>query len=211
VYKRFFKRFLDFIVALLGFIVLSPIFIIVFIGLSVANKGKPFFFQLRPGKDQKLFKIIKFKTMTDDKDEHGNLLPDERRLTGIGKFARTTSLDEVPQLFNVIKGDMSLIGPRPLLPKYLELYNSAEMKRQSVRPGITGLTAVRGRNNISWHTKMQLDITYVENLSFSLDIEILMLTVKKVVLREGVAKEGFATTDSFESYCLQNPDRSYDY
>ena len=196
-YSSFFKRFIDFFSALIGFILLSPLFIVIMIGLFFANQGKPFFFQLRPGKDEKLFKIIKFKTMNDKKDATGNLLSDSERLTAIGSFVRKTSLDEIPQLLNVIKGDMSLIGPRPLLPQYLPLYNQFQKRRHQVRPGITGWAQVNGRNAISWDQKFAYDVWYVENISFSLDIKILFLTAKKVVVREGISQEGAATMEAF--------------
>ena len=197
-YKLFFKRLLDFFASLIGFILLSPLFIIIMVGLFFANQGKPFFFQLRPGKDEKLFKIIKFKTMNDKKDANGNLLSDSERLTAIGSFVRKTSLDEIPQLLNVIKGDMSLVGPRPLLPQYLPLYNHFQKRRHQVRPGITGWAQVNGRNAISWDQKFAYDVWYVEQLSFLLDIKILFLTAKKVVMREGIAQEGAATMEAFK-------------
>ena len=197
-YKLFFKRFLDFFVALTGLVLLSPIFIVVTIGLFFANQGKPFFFQFRPGKNEKLFKIIKFKTMNERKDADGNLLSDAERLTKIGSFVRKTSLDEIPQLLNVIKGDMSLIGPRPLLPQYLPLYNDFQKKRHHVRPGITGWAQVNGRNAISWDQKFTFDVWYVENLTFLLDIKILFLTVKKVIVREGISQEGEVTMQAFK-------------
>ena len=197
-YKLFFKRLLDFFASLIGFILLSPLFIIIMVGLFFANQGKPFFFQLRPGKDEKLFKIIKFKTMNDKKDANGNLLSDSERLTAIGSFVRKTSLDEIPQLLNVIKGDMSLVGPRPLLPQYLPLYNHFQKRRHQVRPGITGWAQVNGRNAISWDQKFAYDVWYVENISFSLDIKILFLTAKKVVVREGISQEGAATMEAFK-------------
>ncbi|CEN39375.1 Uncharacterized sugar transferase EpsL [Capnocytophaga canimorsus] len=181
-YRFFIKPLLDFILALIGFLLLSPVFIIVTIGLFFANQGKPFFFQLRPGKDGEIFKIIKFKTMNDKKDEHGNLLPDACRLTKIGNFVRETSLDEIPQLLNVIKGDMSLIGPRPLLPSYLALYNDFQRRRNEVKPGITGWAQVNGRNSISWEKKFEYDVWYVDHISFILDFKILFLTIKKKCL-----------------------------
>ena len=184
-YKNFIKPAIDFVLALVGFLFLSPVFVLVTIGLFFANDGKPFFFQLRPGKDGKIFKIIKFKTMTDKKDENGNLLPDADRLTKIGSFVRKTSLDEIPQLLNVIKGDMSLVGPRPLLPKYLELYNDFQRRRNEVKPGITGWAQVNGRNSISWEKKFEYDVWYVDNVSFLLDIKILIMTVLKVEKSEG--------------------------
>ena len=196
-YKNFFKRLFDLSAAVVGFLLISPIFLIVMIGLYLANKGKSFFFQLRPGKDERLFQIIKFKTMTDGKDATGNLLPDAERLTALGSFVRKTSLDEIPQLLNVIKGDMSLIGPRPLLPQYLPLYNAVQKKRHEVRPGITGWAQVNGRNAISWEQKFEYDVWYTQNLSFLLDIKILFLTVKKVVVKEGIAAEGQATMSAF--------------
>jgi lipopolysaccharide/colanic/teichoic acid biosynthesis glycosyltransferase len=171
---------------------------LVTIGLYIANQGKPFFFQARPGLNEKIFKIIKFKTMNDKKDTEGNLLPDAERLTPIGAFVRKTSLDEIPQLINVLKGDMSLIGPRPLLPEYLSLYSEMQRKRHLVRPGITGWAQVNGRNAISWEKKFELDVWYVKNLSFLLDIKILFLTLKKVVVREGISQTGQATMEMFK-------------
>lgn len=197
-YKTFIKSFLDFILALIGFLLLSPVFIIVTIGLFFANQGKPFFFQLRPGKDGKIFKIIKFKTMNDKKDEHGNLLPDADRLTKVGSFVRKTSLDEIPQLLNVIKGDMSLIGPRPLLPSYLTLYNDFQRRRNEVKPGITGWAQVNGRNSISWEKKFEYDVWYVDHISFALDFKILWLTVLKVLKSEGINEQGQATSEEFK-------------
>ena len=197
-YKNFIKPAIDFVLALVGFLFLSPVFVLVTIGLFFANDGKPFFFQLRPGKDGKIFKIIKFKTMTDKKDENGNFLPDADRLTKIGSFVRKTSLDEIPQLLNVIKGDMSLVGPRPLLPKYLELYNDFQRRRNEVKPGITGWAQVNGRNSISWEKKFEYDVWYVDNVSFLLDVKILILTVLKVVKSEGINEQGQATSNEFK-------------
>lgn len=197
-YKNFFKPILDFVMALIGFLLLSPVFVIVMVGLFFANDGKPFFFQLRPGKDGKIFKIIKFKTMNDRKDTEGNLLPDADRLTKIGSFVRKTSLDEIPQLLNVIKGDMSLIGPRPLLPHYLELYNDFQRRRNEVKPGITGWAQVNGRNSISWEKKFEYDVWYVDNVSFLLDIKIIFLTILKVVKSEGINEQGQATSEEFK-------------
>lgn len=197
-YKRFIKAIFDFIVALVAFLLLGPLFLVVTIGLYFANEGKPFFFQLRPGKDGKIFKIIKFKTMNDKKDENGNLLPDADRLTKIGSFVRKTSLDEIPQLINVIKGDMSLIGPRPLLPSYLELYNDFQRRRMEVKPGITGWAQVNGRNSISWEKKFEYDVWYVDNISFLLDIKIIFLTILKVVKSEGINEQGQATSEEFK-------------
>ena len=197
-YKNFIKPAIDFVLALVGFLFLSPVFVLVTIGLFFANNGKPFFFQLRPGKDGKIFKIVKFKTMTDKKDENGNLLPDADRLTKIGSFVRKTSLDEIPQLLNVIKGDMALVGPRPLLPKYLELYNDFQRRRNEVKPGITGWAQVNGRNSISWEKKFEYDVWYVDNVSFLLDIKILIMTVLKVVKSEGINEQGQATSEEFK-------------
>ena len=197
-YKNYIKRLFDFIVALIGLICLSPIFIIVTIGLYFANDGKPFFFQKRPGLKEKIFKIIKFKTMNDKKDSNGNLLTDAERLTPIGAFVRKTSLDEIPQLLNVIKGDMSLIGPRPLLPQYLPLYSEKQKRRHEVRPGITGWAQVNGRNAISWEKKFEYDVWYVDHISFTLDFKILLLSVKKVFISEGISQEGHVTSEEFK-------------
>ena len=197
-YKNFIKPAIDFVLALVGFLFLSPVFVLVAIGLFFANDGKPFFFQLRPGKNGKIFKIIKFKTMTDKKDENGNLLPDADRLTKIGSFVRKTSLDEIPQLLNVIKGDMALVGPRPLLPQYLELYNDFQRRRNEVKPGITGWAQVNGRNSISWEKKFEYDVWYVDNVSFLLDVKILIMTVLKVVKSEGINEQGQATSEEFK-------------
>ena len=179
-YKNHIKRLIDFLAAFFGLLLLSPIFLIVMIGLFFANQGKPFFFQLRPGKGEKIFKIIKFKTMNDKKDKSGNLLPDAERLTPIGAFVRKTSLDEIPQLINVLKGDMSLIGPRPLLPEYLPLYNETQKRRHEVRPGITGWAQVNGRNAISWKQKFEYDVWYVDHLSLATDLKVFFTTFKKV-------------------------------
>lgn len=197
-YKNFLKRLFDFIAALCGLLLLSPVFLIVTVGLYFANQGKPFFFQERPGLNTRIFKIIKFKSMNDKKDAQGNLLPDADRLTKIGSFVRKTSLDEIPQLINVLKGDMSLIGPRPLLIQYLPLYNERQRRRHDVKPGITGWAQVNGRNAISWEQKFALDVWYVENISFTLDIRILFMTIKKVFVREGIAQEGEATMEVFK-------------
>jgi lipopolysaccharide/colanic/teichoic acid biosynthesis glycosyltransferase len=185
-YKDFFKRFLDFFISLGLLIIALPLLVVLYILLFFQNKGNPFFFQERPGKKAKPFQIIKFKTMTDEKDVHGNLLPDNQRITKLGAFVRKTSLDEVPQLVNVLLGDMSLVGPRPLLFKYIPLYSSEQMRRHQVRPGITGWAQVNGRNSISWTKKFELDVYYVHHISFVLDIKILWLTFLKVIKREGV-------------------------
>jgi lipopolysaccharide/colanic/teichoic acid biosynthesis glycosyltransferase len=197
-YKTYIKRFLDFIIALIGLVLIFPLFILVIIGLFFANQGKPFFLQLRPGKNERIFKIIKFKTMNDKKDSEGNLLSDEYRLTKIGSFVRKTSLDELPQLLNVLKGDMSLIGPRPLLPEYLPLYNESQRRRHEVKPGITGWAQVNGRNAISWEQKFEYDVWYVNQVSFLLDIKILFLTIKKVFISEGISQQGEATMSYFK-------------
>lgn len=186
-YKLFFKPLIDYVSALIAIIIFSPIFIIVTILLYFANNGKPFFFQVRPGKNEKFFSIIKFKTMNDKVDENGKLLPDSYRLTKIGMLVRKTSIDELPQLLNILKGDMSLIGPRPLLPQYLPFYKENEKKRHTVKPGITGLAQVSGRNNINWDTKLRFDADYVENLSFKMDFNILLKTIYKVIASKDVA------------------------
>lgn len=185
-YKTLFKPFLDFLAALIGLLLLSPIFLVVTLALLFANNGKPFFFQKRPGKNERIFNIIKFKTMNDKKDAQGNLLPDAERLTTVGKWVRKTSLDELPQLINVLKGDMSFIGPRPLLVKYLPYYTKKERLRHTVRPGITGLAQVNGRNTLAWNDRLMMDVQYVENLSAALDLKVFFKTLKKVLLRENV-------------------------
>lgn len=197
-YKVFVKSIFDFFVAFVGLILLSPIFIIVTIGLFFANQGRPFFFQTRPGKNESYFCIVKFKTMNDKKDADSNLLPDAKRLTKIGSFVRKTSLDEIPQLINVLKGDMSLIGPRPLLPEYLPLYNESQRRRHVVKPGITGWAQVNGRNEISWQQKFEFDVWYVDNVSFVLDCKILFLTIKKVFKREGITAENSVSAEVFK-------------
>lgn len=197
-YRSFLKHIIDFFLALIVLIITSPLILCIILLLSFANKGKPFFIQKRPGKNGKIFNIIKFKTMTDEKDVHGNLLPDDVRLTGIGKFVRKTSLDELPQLINVLKGDMSIIGPRPLLPSYLDLYNEFQRKRNDVKPGITGWAQVNGRNAISWPVKFEHDVWYVENLSFLLDLKILLLTIIKVFRSEGITQDGHVSSEEFK-------------
>lgn len=196
-YTNFFKRFFDFILALMGLICLSPILLFTTIALYFANQGKPFFFQERPGKNERIFKIIKFKTMNDRTGTDGNLLPDAERLTAVGSFIRKSSIDEIPQLINVLKGDMSLIGPRPLRIYYLPLYNETQKQRHKVRPGITGWAQVNGRNAISWTKKFEYDVYYVNNVSFLLDLKILFLTIKKIFLREGISQEGHVTVERF--------------
>ncbi len=197
-YRSYLKRILDIIVSFVALLVLSPVFLLVMTGLYIANHGKPFFFQKRPGKDEKIFSIIKFKTMNDKRDAGGVLLPDSERLTAIGIFVRKTSLDELPQLVNVLKGDMSVIGPRPLLPEYLELYSQDQKRRHEVRPGITGWAQVNGRNAISWSKKFELDVWYVDHLSLTLDMKIFFRTIRKVFVREGIYADGQATTEAFK-------------
>lgn len=197
-YKSIFKPLIDFTAALVLLLFLSPTFLFVIVGLFFANQGKPFFFQLRPGKDGVIFKIIKFKTMNDKKGPNGNLLSDGERLTPIGSFVRKTSFDEIPQLINVLKGEMSLIGPRPLLVHYLDLYSDFQNRRHDVRPGITGWAQVNGRNAISWDKKFEYDVWYVDHLSFILDVKILFKTIKKVFIREGISQNGHVTMDAFK-------------
>jgi len=197
IYKKYLKRLFDFIFAFVGLVILSPLFIIITVGLYFANSGKPFFFQHRPGKNEKIFKIVKFKTMNDKKDVDGNLLSDAERLTPIGAFVRKTSLDEIPQLLNVLKGDMALIGPRPLLPQYLSLYNKKQKRRHEARPGITGWAQINGRNAISWTKKFELDVWYVDNLSFKTDLKVFLITFKKIFKSEGISQEGQVTTEAF--------------
>lgn len=219
-YKHFFKRFLDFWISLIVLIIISPILLLVTIWLHFANKGNnnvndnlnlnerkgwlkrwldlAIFLQERPGKDGKIFKVIKFKTMTDEKDAEGNLLPDEVRLTKVGRFVRSTSIDELPQLINVLKGDMSLIGPRPLLVQYLPLYSKEQMRRHEVRPGISGWAQCHGRNQISWTEKFKLDVWYVDHLSFMTDLQVIMITIKKVLFREDINSDNDATMEDFD-------------
>ncbi|TDY12395.1 lipopolysaccharide/colanic/teichoic acid biosynthesis glycosyltransferase [Meridianimaribacter flavus] len=190
IYQHFFKPLLDKLSAILGLIVIFPIFILTTLLLAIANKGKPFFIQERGGKNKTVFKIIKFKTMNDKKDANGNLLPDKQRLTKIGNFVRNTSLDEIPQLINIIKGDMSLIGPRPMLAEYLSIYNDHQIQRLNVKPGITGWAQINGRNNLTFNKKFDLDIWYINNLSFKLDIKILFLTLIKIFSTLDVNQDG---------------------
>lgn len=185
-YRRVIKPTLDTVISFLLIIIFSPLLIVVIVLLTIQNKGTPFFTQIRPGKNQKAFEIIKFKTMTDEKDREGNLLPDVRRITKLGRIIRNLSIDEFPQLFNVLKGDMSLVGPRPLLFKYIPLYSKEQLRRHEVKPGITGWAQVNGRNSISWTQKFELDMEYVQKHSFNFDFKIFLLTVKKVIKREGV-------------------------
>ena len=197
-YKHFFKRFIDFWISLIVLIIISPILLVVTIWLHFANKGAgAFFFQERPGKDGMIFKVIKYKTMTDERDADGNLLPDEVRLTKVGKFVRSTSIDELPQLINVLKGDMALIGPRPLLVQYLPLYSPEQARRHEVRPGISGWAQCHGRNAISWTEKFKLDVWYVDHVSLMTDLKVIWITIRKVLKRDGISQEGNATMEAF--------------
>ena len=200
-YEHSLKRWIDFFLVLCALLLIWPILLLIIIFPHFANKGAGVFFtQDRTGKDARIFKAIKFKTMTDERDAEGNLLPDEARLTKVGRIVRSLSIDELPQLFNVLKGDMALIGPRPLLPKYLPLYSKEQFRRHEVRPGITGWAQVNGRNNISWQRKFELDVWYVDHLSFALDARIFFLTIRKVFMREDIAKDGMATTEPFNGH-----------
>ena len=199
-YKNFFKRFFDYWISLIAIICISPILIVVTIWLHFANKGAgAFFTQERPGKEGKIFKVIKFKTMTDERDAEGNLLPDADRLTKVGKFVRSTSIDELPQLINVLKGDMALIGPRPLLVQYLSLYSKEQARRHEVRPGISGWAQCHGRNAISWTEKFKLDVWYVDHVSLMTDLKVIFITIKKVLFKEDINQVGgeWATMDPF--------------
>ena len=197
-YKNFFKRFLDFWISLIVLIIISPILLVITIWLHFANKGAgAFFFQERPGKDAKIFKVIKFKTMTDERDAEGNLLPDEKRLTKVGKFVRSTSIDELPQLINVLKGDMALIGPRPLLVQYLPLYAPEQARRHEVRPGISGWAQCHGRNAISWDEKFKLDVWYVDHCTLWTDIKVIFITIKNVLMRKDINSSTSATMEVF--------------
>ena len=198
-YKDHIKRILGFSISLLALICLSPLLLVVTVWLHFANKGSgAFFLQERPGKDAKIFKIIKFKTMTDERDADGNLLPDAQRLTRIGRFVRSASIDELPQLFNVLKGEMALIGPRPLLVEYLPLYSTEQARRHEVRPGITGWAQCHGRNALSWGEKFKLDVWYVDHCSFITDLKVILYTIKKVILRDGISHAGQATMEAFK-------------
>lgn len=207
-YRKFFKRLLDILISLTGMIVLSPVLLILWI-LVRMKLGKPALFtQQRPGKDGKIFKLYKFRSMTDEKDEEGNLLPDEVRLTSFGKKLRSTSLDELPELFNILKGDMSIIGPRPLLIKYLPLYNETQKHRHDVRPGLTGLAQINGRNAITWEKKFEYDVEYVNKLSFGLDLNIFFSTIRAVLKREGISSENDATMEAFTGTPVENGDEN---
>lgn len=197
-YKHFFKRVIDFTIALIVLLIIWPILLVIYIWLTIANKGAgAFFFQERPGLHGKIFNVIKFKTMTDERDTEGNLLPDAERLTKVGKFVRSTSIDELPQLINVLKGDMALIGPRPLLVQYLPLYSKEQARRHDVRPGISGWAQCHGRNAISWTEKFKLDVWYVDHCSLQTDLKVIFITIKKVLVRDGISAEGQATMEAF--------------
>jgi undecaprenyl phosphate N,N'-diacetylbacillosamine 1-phosphate transferase len=200
-YKNFFKRFFDFWISLIAIICISPLLLVVAVWLHFANKGAgAFFFQERPGLHGKLFKVVKFKTMTDERDADGNLLPDADRLTKVGRFVRSTSIDELPQLINVLKGDMALIGPRPLLPQYLPLYSKKQVRRHDVRPGISGWAQCHGRNAISWTEKFKLDVWYVDHISLLTDLKVIFITIRKVIIKDGISQEGNATMEFFNGH-----------
>lgn len=197
IYAKYVKRMLDFSLSLLAFVIFSPFMLIFTVLGAVKMGGNPFFVQERPGKDGKIFKLVKFRTMTNKKDKQGNLLPDEQRLTNYGKFLRSTSIDELPELINILRGDMSIIGPRPLLVKYLPLYDDYQKHRHDVRPGLTGYAQVHGRNAVSWEEKFNMDVRYVEHITFVGDVGILLETVDKVLEREGISSETSATMEEF--------------
>ena len=196
-YAKFWKRIIDFVLSLGALIVLSPVIIVLAVVGAIKMKGNPFFTQARPGKNERIFKLIKFRSMTCEKDAEGNLLPDEARLTKYGKLLRSTSLDELPELLNILKGDMSIVGPRPLLVRYLERYNAFQRRRHEVRPGLTGHAQVHGRNAITWEEKLRYDVEYVDNITFSGDIKIILGTVKAVLKRDGIHSETSATMEEF--------------
>lgn len=200
-YQHCFKRIIDFSIALIALLLIWPFLLVIYIWLTIANKGAgAFFLQERPGLNGRIFKIIKYKTMTDERDDDGNLLSDSVRLTNVGKFVRSTSIDELPQLINVLKGDMALIGPRPLRVHYLPLYSAEQARRHNVRPGITGWAQCHGRNGISWTERFKLDVWYVDNCSFLTDIKIIISTIKTVLNRDGISQEGYATMEPFNGY-----------
>ncbi len=196
-YAKYIKRMLDFLLSLCALLVLNPVLLVLIVVTAVKMKGNPFFTQLRPGKDEKIFRLIKLRTMTCEKDQDGNLLPDAQRLTKYGKLLRSTSLDELPELINILKGDMSIVGPRPLLVKYLPLYNEEQRHRHDVRPGLTGWAQVNGRNAISWEEKFRMDVEYVNRISFAMDVKIVLQTVGKIFKREGISSETSATMEEF--------------
>ena len=197
-YAKYIKRILDFLLSLCALLVLSPVLLILTVLGAWKMKGNPFFTQLRPGKNEKIFRLIKFRTMTCEKDKDGNLLPDEQRLTKYGEILRSTSLDELPELINILKGDMSIVGPRPLLVKYLPLYNEEQRHRHDVRPGLTGWAQVNGRNAISWEERFRLDVEYVRNITFVMDVKIILRTVGKIFKREGISSESSVTMEEFK-------------
>ena len=203
-YAKFFKRIIDFCLSFFALVILSPVLLVLIILGAIKMKGNPFFTQLRPGKDEKIFKLIKFRTMTCETDADGNLLPDEIRLTKYGKLLRSTSLDELPELLNILKGDMSVVGPRPLLVQYLPLYNERQKLRHTVRPGLTGLAQVSGRNSLTWEQKFEDDVTYIENITFLGDIKIIFKTVISVLKREGISQENNATMEAFTGTPKEN-------
>lgn len=198
IYEKYIKRFLDFTLSLSALILLSPILLVFMVIGTIKMKGNPFFYQQRPGKNEKIFKLIKFRTMTNKKDKQGKLLPDEQRLTSYGRFLRSTSIDELPELINILKGDMSIIGPRPLLVKYLPLYNEYQKHRHDVRPGLTGYAQVNGRNTVSWEEKFDMDVKYVQHIIFVEDVKILLNTIFKVLKRDGISSETSATMEEFK-------------
>lgn len=198
IYEKYIKRFLDFTLSLSALILLSPILLVFMVIGTIKMKGNPFFYQQRPGKNEKIFKLIKFRTMTNKKDKQGKLLPDEQRLTSYGRFLRSTSIDELPELINILKGDMSIIGPRPLLVKYLPLYNEYQKHRHDVRPGLTGYAQVNGRNTVSWEEKFDMDVKYVQHITFVEDVKILLNTIFKVLKRDGISSETSATMEEFK-------------
>lgn len=200
-YKHFFKRLIDFTIALIALLIIWPILLVISVWLHFANKGAgAFFLQERPGKGGKIFKVIKFKTMTDERDADGNLLPDADRLTKVGRFVRSTSIDELPQLINVLKGDMALIGPRPLLVQYLPLYSPEQARRHEVRPGISGWAQCHGRNAISWAEKFKLDVWYVDHCTLATDLKVIFITIKKVICRADISQQGNATMEPFNGH-----------
>ena len=207
-YANFFKRFFDFFLALIALLILSPVLLILMIAGAIAMKGNPFFTQLRPGKDEKIFKLIKFRTMSNAKDKNGNLLPDEKRLNRYGKLLRKLSIDELPEIINILKGDMSIVGPRPLLVKYLPLYNESQKRRHEVRPGLTGYAQAYGRNSLSWEEKFQKDVYYVDNISLWVDIKILFKTVSVVLKRDGITSETSVTMDEFKGTPVHSEQKS---
>lgn len=202
-YAKFFKRIMDFLLSLAALVVLSPVLLVLVIVGAIVMQGNPFFMQIRPGKDEKLFKLIKFRSMTNKKDENGNLLPDEKRLMGYGRFLRSTSLDELPELINILKGDMSIVGPRPQLVRDMVFMSDEQRKRHTVRQGLTGLAQINGRNNMTWEQKLEYDLEYIENITFWGDVKIILKTVKKVFVRDGISAEGMDTAEDLGDYLLR--------